>query len=608
MGFDLFVIPFTAGLAFLLLWFLYKTAVWLYNLSRVDRILLRRGIFSGKTIRSVKEVFLESLLHRKIFRTNPLLGYMHMSLAFGWFLLILAGNIEAMLFRPATVHPPYYPIFFRFFEPEAAEFPGAKAFEFIMDFLLLFILSGVALALFKRIRSRTLGMKKTTRLLWYDRLALYSLWCIFPFRLLAESITSGIYQTGGVITGSIGNFLAGITPLQSFEYPAWWGYSLALGLFFVALPFSRYMHIPTEVVLIFLRNYGIRTRNNYSSYSEIEVYSCSRCGICIDPCPMSAAAGIQNIQSVYMIRNIRYHTPDKEVLDNCLMCGRCNIACPVGIITTDLRAIARTKEHFSENPQRNIPVKITPQHEVIYFAGCMGQLTPAVTQSMETIMKQAGEDYLFLDKEESICCGRPLALAGRIAEAKQLMEINRNKILSSGARILVTSCPICFKVFKEEYHLPITILHHTQYLHRLLMQGRIRLQNRNITLAYHDPCELGRGSGIYEEPRQILKHAGHLVPTASEKERSICCGGSLGNTVIGQKKRREIAEYSLDNLKVNNPDTIVTSCPLCKKTFAQTSDRPVLDIAEVVKSAMFRDRDNSRLPEHFLMPAEELTI
>lgn len=608
MGFDLFVIPFTAGLAFLLVWFIYKTAIWLYNLNRVDRILLKRGIFSEKTIRSVKEVILESLLHRKIFHTNPLLGYMHMSFAFGWFLLIVAGNIEAMIFKPAAIHPPYYPIFFRFFEPEAAGFPGAKTFKFIMDFLLLFILSGVALALFKRICSRALGMKKTTRLLWYDRLALYSLWCIFPFRLFAESITSGIYQTGGFITGSLGNYLGSLIPLQSFEYPAWWAYSLALGLFFLALPFSRYMHIPTEMVLIFLRNYGIRTRNSYSSYSEIEVYSCSRCGICIDPCPMLAAAAIQNIQSVYMIRNIRYHTPDEEVLDNCLMCGRCNIACPVGIITTDLRAIARTEKHFPENPQPKIPFKTATRHEVIYFAGCMGQLTPAVTKSMETIMNHAEEDYLFLDKEESICCGRPLALAGRIAEAKQLMEINRDIILSSGARILVTSCPICYKVFREEYHLPITVMHHTQYLHRLLMQGRIRLRSRNISLAYHDPCELGRGCEIYQEPRQVLKHAGILVPIASEKEKSICCGGSLGNSVLGQKKRRQITKYSLENLTINHPDTIVTACPLCKKTFAQSSELPVLDIAEVVKSAMFSKNGNSKLPEHHLIPTEEFSF
>ncbi|HQH40660.1 MAG TPA: (Fe-S)-binding protein [Bacteroidales bacterium] len=607
MGFDLFVIPFTAGLAFLLVWFLYKTVEWLSHLNRVDRTMLRRGVISSKTVRSVKEVILESLLHRKIFRTNPLLGYMHMSLAFGWFLLIVAGNVEAMIFKPATIHPPYYPIFFRFFEPEAAGFPGAKAFEFIMDFLLVFILSGVALALFKRIRSRALGMKKTTRLLWYDRLALYSLWCIFPFRLLAESITSGIYQTGGIVTGSLGNILAGLIPLQSFEYPAWWAYSLALGLFFVALPFSRYMHIPTEVVLIFLRNYGIHTRNSYSSYSEIEVYSCSRCGICIDPCPMSEAAGIQNIQSVYMIRNIRYKTPDEEVNDNCLMCGRCNIACPVGIVTTDLRAIARNERHLSGNLHLTIPATSSPHHDVIYFAGCMGQLTPAVTQSMETILQQAGEDYLFLDKEESICCGRPLALAGRIAEAKQLMEINRDKILSSGARTLVTSCPICYKVFREDYHLPINVMHHTQYLHRLLMQGRIRLRSQNISLAYHDPCELGRGSGIYEEPRQILRLAGNLLPTASEKEKSICCGGSLGNTVLNQKKRHAITEYSLESLTINNPDTIVTSCPLCKKTFAQRSDRPVLDIAEVVKSAIFRDKDNIRIRENYQIPAEEFS-
>jgi hypothetical protein len=72
---------------------------------------------------------------------------MHMSLAFGWFLLIVAGNVEAMIFKPATIHPPYYPISSAFSNPKQPD-SRAKPLSLFMDFLCVIILSGVALALF----------------------------------------------------------------------------------------------------------------------------------------------------------------------------------------------------------------------------------------------------------------------------------------------------------------------------------------------------------------------------------------------------------------------------------------------------------------------------
>ncbi len=71
-------------------------------------------------------------------------------------------------------------------------------------------------------------------------------------------------------------------PAKEMAYPFWWLYSLSLGTFFVLLPLTRYMHIPTELFLIFMRNSGIRTGDKAGTFSEVEVYSCSSCGICID--------------------------------------------------------------------------------------------------------------------------------------------------------------------------------------------------------------------------------------------------------------------------------------------------------------------------------------
>lgn len=73
-------------------------------------------------------------------------------------------------------------------------------FSLIKDALLLLLLIGVGLALFKRIRSRAMGMKRTTKHTWGDRVALSALWLIFPARLLAESMTSAvIWKFGGIV-------------------------------------------------------------------------------------------------------------------------------------------------------------------------------------------------------------------------------------------------------------------------------------------------------------------------------------------------------------------------------------------------------------------------
>ena len=88
-----FTIPFTIGTILLFAIIAIKWLLWFSHLPRVDRRLVRHNLFTRKTLLATVEVVRESLLHARIFKVNPLLGYMHMSLAFGWFLLIVVGWI-----------------------------------------------------------------------------------------------------------------------------------------------------------------------------------------------------------------------------------------------------------------------------------------------------------------------------------------------------------------------------------------------------------------------------------------------------------------------------------------------------------------------------------
>ncbi|MCE5344974.1 MAG: 4Fe-4S dicluster domain-containing protein [Bacteroidales bacterium] len=610
MQFDPFTIPFDIGLYFILIYAVVRCVRWFMDLSRPDKLRLQRGFFGRAFGQSIREIFMESLIHRKILKSNPRLGYMHMSLAFGWFLLILFGTIEADIFGESHLNAPYKAIFFKFFNPEHGSTGFEAFFAFLMDLILAFILSGLFLAVLKRFSSKVVGMKKTTRLKPLDKIALTSLWLIFPSRLLAESFTSGTYGTGSFLTGSLGSWLASFLPAEQLAYPFWWLYSLALGVFFILLPLTRYMHIPTELFLIFARNSGIRTGDQTGSYSEIQTYSCSSCGICIDACQLNFSAGITNIQSAYLLKGIRNNDNVNDIAQNCLLCGRCDKKCPVGIELTPIRMIRRrigetekekttVLKRYLPDRKNIVPVKSNDKQvynflpavesektDILFFAGCMTHLNPAIKNSMIKILNASGVKYKFLDEKGGVCCGRPLMLSGQDKEARELINYNSKLIWKSGAHTLVTSCPICYKVFKESYYLDVEVLHHTQFIKMLIEDGSLKLNFLRKRVVYHSPCELGRGSGVYDEPKDVLKHVARLEKTDFEDDNSLCCGGSLANMKLSFRQKSKIAHDAAAELTKGNPDILATACPLCKKTFSSATETHVADISEIVAEAI----------------------
>lgn len=649
-GYSNFVIPFVVGISFMLIWLTVGLIRLLAKIPADDRRRFWKSLITPKiALKNIKDLFCDCLFHTKIWKRKPLLGYMHSSIAFGWFMLIVLGHIEVALFVPKhlawTDGGLFYPIFYRFFvwiNPGHVTLRG-WFFFFLMDFFLLYVLTGVGMAIFKRFRSIVLGMRHTTKPSLADRVALYSLWMIFPLRLLAESFTADL-SGGSFLTVPVNHLWHWIFGDKLFFMPVWWAYSICLGLFFAAMPFSRYMHILTEVLWILLRNAGIQPRHPRKGVAEAEIYACSSCGLCLDACPMNVQKKNLKYSSVYFIRFLRRHNEKKinAIADKCLMCDKCHALCPVGVDAPALRraqratvnnslpydysylmegslgsnsssvsacvaanacsitagSVASTRTataHASltdPSPSLTEPVEVTTNIQktsedwkVMYFAGCMTHLTPRIIKSVEKVFKSAGVNYTFADRDGGICCGRPLMLAGKTNAAYETISANRKMILGSGCRTLVLSCPICYKIFKDEYALDgIEVLHYTQFIKRLVDEGKLKLTAGDERIVYHDPCELGRGCGVYKEPREVLAQAGTLVKATKEGDESICCGGSLGSLTLDSRDRAKITESSVGNLLVNNPQTIVTACPLCLKTFSESVPETVKvqDFAETV--------------------------
>lgn len=649
-GYSNFVIPFVVGISFMLIWLTVGLIRLLAKIPADDRRRFWKSLITPKiALKNIKDLFCDCLFHTKIWKRKPLLGYMHSSIAFGWFMLIVLGHIEVALFVPKhlawTDGGLFYPIFYRFFvwiNPGHVTLRG-WFFFFLMDFFLLYVLTGVGMAIFKRFRSIVLGMRHTTKPSLADRVALYSLWMIFPLRLLAESFTADL-SGGSFLTVPVNHLWHWIFGDKLFFMPVWWAYSICLGLFFAAMPFSRYMHILTEVLWILLRNAGIQPRHPRKGVAEAEIYACSSCGLCLDACPMNVQKKNLKYSSVYFIRFLRRHNEKKinAIADKCLMCDKCHALCPVGVDAPALRraqratvnnslpydysylmegslgsnsssvstcvaanacsitasSVASTRTanaHASltdPSPSLTEPVEVTTNIQktsedwkVMYFAGCMTHLTPRIIKSVEKVFKSAGVNYTFADRDGGICCGRPLMLAGKTDAAYETISANRRMILGSGCRTLVLSCPICYKIFKNEYALEgVEVLHYTQFIKHLVDEGKLKLTAGDERIVYHDPCELGRGCGVYKEPREVLAQAGTLVKATKEGDESICCGGSLGSLTLDTRDRAKITESSVANLLANNPQTIVTACPLCLKTFSESVPETVKvqDFAETI--------------------------
>ena len=605
-GFNTFVLPFMFGMVFVLAWCLIGAVRIIFQLTPADRKKFFLSFLNPKImLKNIRDWFCDCLFHVKLWKRNRLLGYMHSSIAFGWFMIILLGHIEVFLYTPQRMHQMWYPIFFRYFVAVTDSTMKGSFFFFLMDFFLLVVLSGIVLAIIKRARSRIFGMRRTTRASITDLIGLYSLWAIFPLRLLAEGFTADI-SGGSFLTKSLNLVLHSFLSDQMNMLPTWWAYSIALCIFMCILPFSRYMHIPAEILLIPMRNAGIPVRHARKGIARLQVYSCPSCGVCIDACPMGVVKANSKDATVYLNRQIKRNNERRieEISDKCLLCGKCTAVCPVGVEGDRIRIAQRSIRPYNLAPDysnidensailsvnnfvstNNNIVSTANNERVLYFAGCMTALTPGIRKSMESVLRKAGVNYRMMDKDGGICCGRPMLMAGRKDPAKEMIRKNTNIIKSSGATTLLLSCPICLKVFKEEYELDgIEIIHHTEFMDRLIAEGRLHVESSDVRYAYHDPCELGRGCGVYEQPRRVVAAAGQLVEGAKSGKESICCGGSLGSLSLGFEQRKLMTENAINNLTAENPDAIVTACPLCKTTFGRYADRPVVDIVEVIDS------------------------
>lgn len=247
--------------------------------------------------------------------------------------------------------------------------------------------------------------------------------------------------------------------------------------------------------------------------------------------------------------------------------------------------------------------------DLLFFVGCIRSYddrNKKVSIAMAKIMKHLGIKFAILGMEEG-CCGDPARRVGNEYLYQILAQTNIETFRRYGVKEIITTCPHCFNTLKNEYPqlgFQAEVTHHTTFLEDQIRKGALTLNlPLNKKLTYHDPCYLGRYSGIYESPRDVLRSIPSLQLQEMQrtKKDSLCCGAGGGWMWMDEKIGKRINIRRLEDALKTNPEWIATACPFCVSMFDDAikntnreNELKIWDIAELAALSLFGDQDSGQ--------------
>ena len=388
------------------------------------------------------------------------------------------------------------------------------------------------------------------------------------------------------------------------------------------------------------------SNKDYSAKHIFSLDACTNCQICADVCPAVQASGSGKLSGVHRIQALKKimkgrmgglwkllgnKAPTEEELKEyaetvfrCTLCGHCQVVCPAGIELKEIWLSLRqdlNKSQAAPNKVQMIKDNLDSSHnvfdeeneeradwtedmdeepedqlvkdsaKVVYFTGCVAAFFPMAQQipvALAEILQASGVDFTLLGEEEW-CCGFPLLGAGMVEHAKDIIAHNIEAVKEKGASQVVFACPSCYQMWREHYDHPFEIFHATQFLEKLILEGKVPLREKKIKVTYHDPCDLGRGAGEYEAPRAVLRMLPgvEFVEMAKNKSECQCCGGGGNLEMIDAGLSGEISKRKIEQALNTGADAVISACQQCVRTMATYCRRnkvnlKVMDITQLI--------------------------
>lgn len=367
-----------------------------------------------------------------------------------------------------------------------------------------------------------------------------------------------------------------------------------------------------------------------------ELRTCIQCGTCSASCPTAYAMDYTLRQLWKLIQlGLKGEVVNSRTFWLCTTCKACTVRCPRGINLTDTMLMLKqyavkeglqvpegigvlrdtvtasynisgddnaTRLIWAENLEhRPEGIEAKKGAEVVYFVGCVSAFYPqaySIPQSLVQIFEGAGIDFTTMGGQEW-CCGYPLYGAGMKDLVPDVASHNVERVKELGSARLVATCPSCYytwtHVYPELVELPpeLEILHATQYIARLIEEGKIKLGPVDRVLTYHDPCDLGRKSEVYDAPRAIL----NSIPGLEFREMArygpdaMCCGGGGDVEISDREVTGQVGVLRMQQAQETGAEAVVSACQQCKRTLLTAARQAkirmrTLDMSELVLDSM----------------------
>jgi len=331
-----------------------------------------------------------------------------------------------------------------------------------------------------------------------------------------------------------------------------------------------------------------------------DLTNCYQCATCTGSCPWGYVEPL-NMRQLIRLAQMGLEGYESDDLWKCTTCGTCTDRCPRGVGIIDLvRSIrmmigetglipqtlrtavgsvrAKGNPWSGDRAERNgwaakleIPRFDAGQHEYLLFGCCMPSYDPRsrkVVEAAAKVLRAAGISFGVLDSEES-CCGESVRKIGSETVFSSLVEGNGALFTRHGVRKILALSPHCYYTFKHEYPeqgASFEVVHSSELFASLLAAGRLKpVKPTHTTVTYHDPCYLGRHSGLFDPPRAILQAIPGITFNEMVRVRasSLCCGGGGGRMWMETKLGERFSDLRVPEALAVGANVLATSCFYC---------------------------------------------
>lgn len=385
---------------------------------------------------------------------------------------------------------------------------------------------------------------------------------------------------------------------------------------------------------------GHHTINPVASADLRSFRSCIECWSCVAACPVvheaqDAFLGPMGLRKLAELDSDGHDSLDRvaaavdDGLYRCTTCRSCWSVCPQEIEVPG-KAIeklrARAVDHGKVPPAQKAAsssvrnywnpwtapraqraawakrLELPSKCRTMLFAGCSPSLLkPGIARSTAMIFAAIGEPLGYLGMEER-CCGSPLIRAGDVKTFEEMARGNIQSMRRAGAERVVVACAGCYLAWKKDYpsclgELDMEVRHVSEVIAEALDEGRLKLKavpENDASVAYHDPCHLGRAGGVYEAPRSVLARVPgiRLVEMARNRQDAECCGAGGGVKAVEPSLSLAIGRRRVADAAHVDAGVIASCCPWCEQNLQDAAkalgdgDLRARDLVEIVAAAL----------------------